>query len=81
LNGDLASGPPRLLVTEITSDRNLVNHKTLKNSQTVADRRVLHGDYEKPFRICVSDGHVTRYVAQTSADFRFPSVFFNMKMH
>jgi hypothetical protein len=40
----LARDLPNPLVTETTSGRNLENRKTLKKSQTVAYRRILHTD-------------------------------------
>jgi hypothetical protein len=47
-NGDVTSGLPRPLAPETTSDRNLENHKTLKNSETAADRRVKHRETKYP---------------------------------
>jgi hypothetical protein len=47
----MGTSPPAChttLAPEITSGRQLENHKTLKNSQTVADRRVKHRDRKTP---------------------------------
>jgi hypothetical protein len=49
-NCDVTSGLPRPLVPDIISGRNLEKPKTLKNSQTVADRRVQHTDTKNYFR-------------------------------
>jgi hypothetical protein len=54
-NGDVASGLPRPLAPETTSGRNLKNHKTLKNSQTVADRRVKREDTKEPSSVGLSN--------------------------
>jgi hypothetical protein len=43
-NGDVTFDLSRPLVAETTSGSNLENHKTLKNLQTAAFRRVLHID-------------------------------------
>jgi hypothetical protein len=55
-NGDVTSGLPRPLAPETTSGRNLENHKTLKNSQTAADRRVKHKDTKIPSSVGLSNG-------------------------
>jgi hypothetical protein len=44
INGDVTSGLPQLLVTEIIPGRNLTRHKTLNKSKMVADRQVQHED-------------------------------------
>jgi hypothetical protein len=53
-NGDVASGLPRPLAPETTSGRNLENHKTLKNSETAADRRFKHKDTKVPYSVRLS---------------------------
>jgi hypothetical protein len=47
-NGDVTSGSPCSLAPGTTSGRNLENHKTLKNSETAADKRVKHRDTKIP---------------------------------
>jgi hypothetical protein len=43
------------LAPETTSGRNLENHKTLKNSQTAADRRVKQKDTKIPYSVGLSN--------------------------
>jgi hypothetical protein len=54
-NGDVTSGLPRPRVPKTTSGRNLDNHKTLKNSETAADRRVKHKDTKVPSSVGLSN--------------------------
>jgi hypothetical protein len=55
-NGDVTSGLPRPLTPETTADRNLENHKNLKNSETAADRRVKHRNTKIPSSVRLSNG-------------------------
>jgi hypothetical protein len=48
LNGGVTSGLSRPLAPETNSSRNLENPENLKNSQTVADRRVKYKNRKKP---------------------------------
>jgi hypothetical protein len=43
------------LAPKTTSGRNLDNHKTLKNSKTVPDRRVKHKDTKVPSSVGLSN--------------------------
>jgi hypothetical protein len=54
-NGDVTFGLLRPLVPDTTSGRNLENHKTLKNSQTAANRQVKHEDTNKPSSVGLSN--------------------------
>jgi hypothetical protein len=54
-NGDVTPGLPRPIAPETTFGRNLENHKTLKNSQTAADRRVKHKDIKVPYSVGLSN--------------------------
>jgi phenylalanyl-tRNA synthetase alpha subunit len=56
-NGDVTSGLPYRLVPETTFGRSQENHKTLKNSQTVADRRLKQTNIKKPPSVGPSNSH------------------------
>jgi hypothetical protein len=45
-NDDVTIGLLRPLVPETTSGRNLENHKTFKNSQMAADKRIKHSGHK-----------------------------------
>jgi hypothetical protein len=78
-NGDVTSGLPRPLAPETTSGRNLENHKTLKNSETAADRRVKHKETKTHLRS--ANRTVILFPVSGAAYCRFPLPvhFVNMK--
>jgi hypothetical protein len=54
-NSDVTSGLSRLLVTETISGQNLENHKTLKSSRTILDRRIQCTETKEPTSVGLSD--------------------------